>query len=186
MKKAFEERGGGVTKVQGALKKLDDQRKQATALLEKDLLDAWRRAIKHVEQEVLDTADVQALAVRNLRRVNASGLRRYAPGQQLQVLIDGNWHNVTVASESLLTPRAQLPLAFALSGSGAELYRVGNGDPRDLGSFTAAQRTTFRGRALAVLRPTATGVAGQVKLSATTPGLSAASVVVHIDAAACQ
>ena len=84
-----------------------------------------------------------------------------------------------------LLPRAQLPLAFALSGSGAELYRVGNGDPRDLGSFTAAQRTTFRGRALAVLRPTATGVAGQVKLSATTPGLSAASVVVHIDAAAC-
>ena len=85
-----------------------------------------------------------------------------------------------------LLPRAQQPLSFALSGSGAELYRVGNGDPQDLGSFTAARRSTFRGRALAVLRPIAAGLASQVRLSATAPGLRSASIVVHIDPAACN
>lgn len=85
-----------------------------------------------------------------------------------------------------LLPRAQQPLSFALSGSGAELYRVGNGDPQDLGSFTAARRSTFRGRALAVLRPIAAGFASQVRLSATAPGLPSASIVVYIDPAACN
>ena len=112
-----------------------------------------------------------------------------------------------------MLPRAQLPISFALSGSAAELlglglgvrtlcnpnptltltlprsaaelYRVGNGDPQDLGSFTAARRSTFRGRALAVLRPVAAGVAGQVRLNATAPGLRPASLVVRIDPAAC-
>ena len=94
-----------------------------------------------------------------------------------------------------LVPRAQLPVDFALEGAegaeggaaAAEIYRVGNGDPRDLGSFTAPQRSTFRGKALAVLRPTKAGAAGQVKLSAKAAGLPVASVVVSVvaDGAAC-
>ena len=75
---------------------------------------------------------------------------------------------------------------FDFEGDG-ELYRVGNGDPRDLGSFTAPQRSTFRGKALAVLRPTKAGAAGQVKLSAKAAGLPMASVVVSVvaDGATC-
>ena len=85
-----------------------------------------------------------------------------------------------------MLPRAQRPLSFTLSGSSAELYRVGNGDPQDIGSFTAPRRSTFRGRALAVLRPIAAGVTGQVRLSATAPGLRPASIVIHVDPAACN
>ena len=44
----------------------------------------------------------------------------------------------------------------------AALYRVGSGNPRDLGSFTSSERTTFRGKALAVLRPTGHGASGAV------------------------
>ena len=109
-----------------------------------------------------------------------------------------------VDKEGRLVPRAQLPLTFSVSAGGggksgggknkkgdsaaaAELYRVGNGDPRDLGSFTAPQRSTFRGKALAVLRPTKAGAAGQVKLSAKAAGLPMASVVVSVvaDGATC-
>ena len=87
-------------------------------------------------------------------------------------------------STGQVVPTASHNVTFTVDGP-AEVIGVGNGDPQDLGSFTAARRSTFRGRALAVLRPVAAGVAGQVRLNATAPGLRPASLVVRIDPAAC-
>ena len=70
----------------------------------------------------------------------------------------------------------------------AALYRVGSGNPRDLGSFTASERTTFRGKALAVLRPTGHGASGAVTLYVDAPGLPQAKLRVAVEASgpACE
>ena len=107
-----------------------------------------------------------------------------------------------VDAEGRLVPRAQLPLAFSVGagedggGEGmdagmplaAALYRVGSGNPRDLGSFTSSERTTFRGKALAVLRPTGHGASGAVTLYVDAPGLPQAKLRVAVEASgpACE
>ena len=70
---------------------------------------------------------------------------------------------------------------FDFEGDG-ELYRVGNGDPRDLGSFQQPRRTTHRGRVLAVLRPKANAAGGTLTLRAAATGLGAASVTLQTKA----
>ena len=52
-----------------------------------------------------------------------------------------------------VVPTAEVPVQFSIAGAG-ELAAVGNGSPTDLSSFQKPQKTTFRGRALAILRPT--------------------------------
>ena len=109
-----------------------------------------------------------------------------------------------VDADGRLVPRAQLPLAFSVGGAdedgggegmdagtqpfAAALYRVGSGNPRDLGSFTSSERTTFRGKALAVLRPTGHGASGAVTLYVDAPGLPQAKLRVAVEASgpACE
>ena len=104
-----------------------------------------------------------------------------------------------VDADGRLVPRAQLPLAFSVGGAdedggegtqpfAAALYRVGSGNPRDLGSFTSSERTTFRGKALAVLRPTGNGASGAVTLHVDAPGLPQARLRVAVEASgpACE
>lgn len=50
-------------------------------------------------------------------------------------------------------PSQQRTVTFEVSGTAA-IFRVGNGDPVDVSSFTANRRKTWRGRALCVLQPT--------------------------------
>ena len=66
-----------------------------------------------------------------------------------------------------------------------ELYRVGSGDPRDLSSFTAAVRSTYKGRAVAVLRPTGSA-AGSITLSAVAAGLKSSTVTVKTSPGDCN
>ncbi|GAB3342757.1 glycoside hydrolase family 2 TIM barrel-domain containing protein [Larkinella ripae] len=74
-------------------------------------------------------------------------------------------------------PNATVPVSFQLSGAG-ELAGVGNANPTDLSSFQKPGKTTFRGRCLAILRPT--GKAGPVLLKATAPGLESGEVTVLV------
>lgn len=93
-----------------------------------------------------------------------------------------------VDSSGRLVPRARVPVDFSFEGGG-ELYRVGSGDPRDLASFTQPRRTTYRGQALAVLRPhtlSGTTSVGRMTLHASSPGLSAASLTVEAKGAPCD
>ncbi|GAB3701068.1 glycoside hydrolase family 2 TIM barrel-domain containing protein [Spirosoma flavus] len=74
-------------------------------------------------------------------------------------------------------PTADLPIMFQLSGGG-ELAGVGNANPTDLSSFQQAQKTTFRGRCLAVIRPT--GSVGSVSLTASSPSLPSVDLKIMV------
>ncbi len=74
-------------------------------------------------------------------------------------------------------PYAEIPVSFTISGGG-ELAAVGNGNPKDMKSFQRPEIKTFRGRCLAVLRPT--GKAGRIKLKARTDNLQPGEVSISV------
>jgi beta-galactosidase len=73
-------------------------------------------------------------------------------------------------------PTAAVPVQFTVSGAG-ELAAVGSGNPCLPESFRKPVRTTFRGRCLAILRPTAGP--GTIRLRADAPGLEPATLTVR-------
>ena len=75
-------------------------------------------------------------------------------------------------------PAGKHTVNFAVkSGSAGRLIAVGSGDPSDPASFTASRRTTWRGRALAILQPKGP-TAGTIHLEVSATGLQSASVTV--------
>jgi beta-galactosidase len=75
-----------------------------------------------------------------------------------------------------VVPDAAAAVRFGLKGP-AELAGVGNANPKDMASFRQPRRTTFRGRCLAVVRPT--GAAGGITLRAEADGLEPATLVIE-------
>mmetsp|Transcript_58349 Transcript_58349/g.115802 ORF Transcript_58349/g.115802 Transcript_58349/m.115802 type:complete len:546 (-) Transcript_58349:202-1839(-) len=74
-------------------------------------------------------------------------------------------------------PDAALPVSFTVSGAAGHLIAVGSGNPSDPSSFTTSTRTTWQGRALAILQPKGE-TAGAITLVASVPGLHSANVTV--------
>jgi beta-galactosidase len=72
-------------------------------------------------------------------------------------------------------PDAESLVEFEAQGVG-ELAAQGSGAPNDAASFRSANRRTFQGRCLAILRPT--GTPGEISLRAESPGLEAAAVTI--------
>jgi beta-galactosidase len=72
-----------------------------------------------------------------------------------------------------LVPDAALPLAIEVGGE-AELIAFGSADPEGIGSLADAGTKTFRGRAMAILRPT--GKAGAVRVKVISANLPPATV----------
>jgi beta-galactosidase len=75
-----------------------------------------------------------------------------------------------------VVPDAAVPVTFRLKGAG-ELAGVGNANPKDMASFRQSRRTTFRGRCLAVVRPT--GAAGDITLRVEAEGLAPATISIE-------
>jgi beta-galactosidase len=75
-----------------------------------------------------------------------------------------------------VVPDAAVFVTFGLKGP-AELAGVGNANPKDMASFRQSRRTTFRGRCLAVVRPT--GTAGSITLHAEAAGLAPATLTIE-------
>jgi beta-galactosidase len=75
-----------------------------------------------------------------------------------------------------VVPDAAVPVRFSLKGP-AELAGVGNANPNGMASFRQPRRMTFRGRCLAVVRPT--GAAGAITLQAEADGLEPATVAIE-------
>ncbi len=73
-------------------------------------------------------------------------------------------------------PDASLPVSFAVTGVG-DLAGSGNASPKDIHSFRSPRPTTFRGKALAIVRPR--GTAGEIVLRAESPGLAGAAVTIR-------
>ena len=81
-------------------------------------------------------------------------------------------------------PTAAVPISFSVQDGGAgRLVAVGSGDPTDPGSFTGRNRTSWHGRALAILQPLAGASPGSITLTARVPGLKAATIEVATTAA---
>jgi beta-galactosidase len=78
--------------------------------------------------------------------------------------------------EGNVVPDAAVPVTFSLKGA-AELAGMGNANPKDMASFRQSRRTTFRGRCLAVVRPT--GAAGDITLRAEAEGLAPATLIIE-------
>jgi beta-galactosidase len=79
-----------------------------------------------------------------------------------------------VDASGVPVPTAAVPLAFAVTGPG-RIAGTDNGNPLDVSaSLTSPGRTTFSGKALAIVR--STGAAGTIQVTATSAGLSAGAV----------
>lgn len=75
--------------------------------------------------------------------------------------------------DGTVVPDAALPLSYSISGP-ARIQAVGNADIKDLTPFTATTATTWKGRAMVVVR--STGKSGTIKLTAKRNGKTAATV----------
>ena len=73
---------------------------------------------------------------------------------------------------------APVKLSFAVTG-GAQLAAVGTGDPTDMTGFAGPIRRTYRGRAMAIVRPLL-GTAENATLSVSADGLPSASLELPI------
>jgi len=74
-------------------------------------------------------------------------------------------------------PDAAIPVRFTIHGQG-ELAAAGSADPSDAASFRAPVRKPYRGRCLAILRPS--GQPGTITLRAMAEGLSPSEVTVSV------
>jgi len=90
-----------------------------------------------------------------------------------------------VDASGVLVPDADVELTFSLNSGLGEIAALGNGDPQDIDSTQGSKRKAWRGKALAVLRPSASAVAsgtsGTIKLTVTGTGVGKATteVVTH-------
>ena len=78
-------------------------------------------------------------------------------------------------AQGRIVPTADNPVVFALSGPGS-LIGVGNGDPRSHEDDKASSRHAFNGLCMAILQ--ASKSAGQIRITATSPGLSAGAATI--------
>ena len=76
-----------------------------------------------------------------------------------------------------IVPRASNSISFAITGPGV-IASTDNGDPADLTVFSSTTRKAFSGLALAIIRGNA-GAVGNLTISATSSGLTGASVTVQ-------
>jgi beta-galactosidase len=130
---------------------------------------------------------LRAIGLRGGKEVASQTLRTAGPPRRLRLIPDRSAIHadrndlcyvtveVTDAAGNLV-PNAEVPVHFAVSGAG-ELAAVGSGNPCRPESFRQPVRTTFRGRCLAILRPTAGP--GTIRLRAEAAGLKPAAVKIR-------
>ncbi|MHB1864027.1 MAG: beta-galactosidase GalA [Gemmatimonadaceae bacterium] len=85
-----------------------------------------------------------------------------------------------VDAQGRVVPVADNEITFAISGTG-RLIGLGNGDPSDHGADKGATRHAFNGVCMAIVQASKT--AGELRVEATSPGLTGASLVIPCHAA---
>jgi beta-galactosidase len=75
-----------------------------------------------------------------------------------------------------LVPRDSISIKLILSGNG-ELVASGNANPKDMASVNRPQINTYRGKALAIIRPSGSG---NVKLMAESQGLKTGELLIQV------
>ena len=93
---------------------------------------------------------------------------------------DLSYVKVEIADEQgNVVPDASIPVTFTVSGDG-EISGSGNANPTDMESFNNSVCKTFRGQALAILRPIKNDKRGAIKLRAEANGLVSSEIEVII------
>eukprot|EP00656_Telonema_subtile_P051729 TRINITY_DN7035_c0_g1_i1.p1 TRINITY_DN7035_c0_g1~~TRINITY_DN7035_c0_g1_i1.p1 ORF type:complete len:743 (+),score=190.65 TRINITY_DN7035_c0_g1_i1:119-2347(+) len=90
-----------------------------------------------------------------------------------------------VDEQGTLVHQAAVELTFSVDGHG-ELAAVGSGDPADASSFYKSVRTTYLGKAVAIVRPGSVGTRpapGVITLTVSGDGLKSASVSITVGSA---
>ena len=82
-------------------------------------------------------------------------------------------------SEDRIVPNADIPISFAIRGSGC-ILGVDNGKPDSHEPYKASERRAFNGLALVLLQ--AASAPGQITLTASSPSLKGAEIVVRTEA----
>ncbi|MDR3717841.1 MAG: glycoside hydrolase family 2 TIM barrel-domain containing protein [Bryobacteraceae bacterium] len=131
--------------------------------------------------------ELKAIALKNGQELAVLAFKTAGKGSKLALKADRtkiqrsrndlSYVTVEVQDEAgNVVPDAAVPVRFSLKGP-AELAGVGNANPNEMASFRQPRRRTFRGRCLAVVRPT--GAAGAITLQAEADGLEPATVAIE-------
>jgi beta-galactosidase len=106
--------------------------------------------------------------------------RLEASADRSEIRADGKdlaFITVRVTDETGLTvPQAKNPIKFEIDGSG-KIVATDNGDPTNLVPFPSKERDAFNGLALVIIR-SKPGISDSITVTAKSPGLKAAQVVV--------
>jgi len=132
--------------------------------------------------------ELRAVGLKHGKVVSTQSLRSAGPAAKIRLVADrktlradrNDLSYVAVEitdAEGNLLPDAALPVRFSVSGEG-ELAALGSGSPDKPESFRGPLRTTWHGRALAILRPM--GGKGHIKLRAEAAGLAAGEIQIEI------
>ncbi len=123
---------------------------------------------KVVEVEISTTGDPAAIAL-SVDRPAIRADRRDVAHITVKV----------VDAQGRLHPNADNEVTFDIQGEG-KLIGVDNGDMADMSDFKGKVRKAFHGMCLAIVQSTAS--AGQVRITATSPGLKPASIAITTEA----
>ena len=103
-----------------------------------------------------------------------------AEADRVEILADGkdlSFITVRVTDKNGLTvPTAMNPIRFEVTGPG-EIVATDNGDPSNFEPFPTNKRSAFNGLALVIVR-SAAGMPGSIVVTADSPGLKAAKIVI--------
>lgn len=155
-----------------------------------------RRRVRHGQFVAAFTTEyapgtLTAVAYRNGAEVSRSTLRTAAGSVGVRIETDRTWIDaagddlvfaeITLADENgIVEMLVDEPVAVTVTGPG-ELIGFGTAAPATAEDFTASRRTTFRGRALAVVRPTGEPGTITITVQAQTRGRADLAVNTHDD-----
>lgn len=132
-----------------------------------------------------EPGELKVIAYRNGKRWAEETVK--TTGNAAQLILDADRKTVSADGSDLLfitvrvadknggtVPDAANPIRFGIEGAG-EIAATDNGDPADLVSFASRERAAYNGLCLVIVRAK-TGVAGAIKLKASSDGLNEASL----------
>lgn len=133
---------------------------------------------------------LKAIAIENGKEVSTKELKTTGAPAKVRLTADRNaikanrndlsYIKVEITDEQGNTiPDASIPVTFSVSGDG-EIAGSGNANPTDMESFNNKVCNTFRGQALAILRPIKNDKKGTIKLKAEAIGLGSSEIEVKI------
>jgi len=82
-----------------------------------------------------------------------------------------------IDSNGQLVPQNSFPVNLRISGNG-ELVASGNTDPKDMASVNKPLINTYKGKALAIIRPS--GTEGSIKIIAESQGLKSGEIIIQV------